>query len=146
MSYQNNSRSFPISLRVVVTLSSLPLFCIGIGAMFVPSRMMDLVELAPRGTYGYNTIRSDIGGLLISSGMLILIGLWRREGTWFLAVTVVMSLLLVGRFVSFAIDGFTIAALPALVIEVVVIVAMLAAYRYSDKSAADTAGKLGSTS
>lgn len=123
------NRSLPVWLQALVLLSSLPLFGLGLGAMFIPERMLELLDLTPRGTYGYNTIRSDIGGLLISSGLLIVIGWRTRNASWFLATALVMGLLLVGRFVSLALDGVTAQAVPAIVVEVVVVSLMLIASR-----------------
>lgn len=132
----DRNAGLPQWLRVVVAASSLPLFGLGLGAMFVPDRMLDLLDLTPRGIYGYNTIRSDIGGLLIASGLLIIVGLLRRNTTWFLAAAVVMGVLLLGRAVSFAADGVTPAAVPAIVVEVVVTAVMLIAHRFATMTAA----------
>jgi hypothetical protein len=115
----------PEPLRLLAAAVSLPLLALGLGAMFAPDRMLNLLDLAPRGVYGYNTIRSDIGGMLIGSALLILIGVRRRERAWLLSAAVIMALLLVGRVVSFALDGMTSAATPAIIVELVVIAVML---------------------
>ncbi len=89
--------------------------------MFAPTTTFELFDLYPRGVFGMNNIRADLGGMLIASGLMILIGLWRQNHTWFFATILMMGILLVGRIVSFIVDGWTPAMIPAVVVEIVVI-------------------------
>ena len=100
-------------IKILVVFSSIPLLVLGVRAMFAPSTTFELFDLDPRGVFGMNNIRANIGGLLIASALMILIGLWRQNHTWFFATMLIMGTLLVGRIISFIVDGWTSAAIPA---------------------------------
>ena len=108
-------------IKILLVISSIPLFVLGVKAMFAPMITLELFDLDPRGVFGMNNIRADLGGMLIASGLMIVIGLWRQNHTWFLATILLMSTLLFGRIISFIADGWTSAAIPAVVVEIVVI-------------------------
>jgi len=103
-------------IKVLVVISSIPLLVLGIKAMFAPTTVFELFDLDPRGV-----------GLLIASALMILIGLWKQNHTWFFATILMMITLLVGRIISFIVDGWTPAAIPAFAIEVFVIVVLFLA-------------------
>lgn len=109
------------SIKILVVISSIPLLVLGVKAMFAPTTMFELFDLDPRGVLGINNIRANLGGLLIASALMILIGLWRQNHTWFLATILLVGTVLVGRIISFIVDGWTPAAIPAVVTEVLVI-------------------------
>lgn len=111
-------------LRALAFVASLPLLILGFGAMFSPSSMLDLFDLTPKGVFGYNTIRADLGGLLIGSGLMIWIGMWTKQITWFYATMLIMALLLFGRIVSTVLDGWTSAAIPAIGVEIFAIIVL----------------------
>lgn len=117
MSKQMNS-----IFRLLAIVASLPLLGLGAGAMFAPQSMYQLLDLTPNGVYGINTIRSDIGGLLISSAIMIWIGIGKNNSTWLASAMLVMGTLLTGRVISTILDGFSNAAIPAFVVETLVIV------------------------
>ncbi|HVM89887.1 MAG TPA: DUF4345 family protein [Puia sp.] len=119
-------------LKVLVALSSLPLLGLGFAAMLSPNSMLDLFDLTPKGTYGYNTIRADLGGLLIGSGLMIWIGLLKTQNSWFNATIFLMAILLFGRLLSTLIDGWTNAAIPAIGVEIFAII-ILTLYKRQDK-------------
>jgi hypothetical protein len=110
--------------KLLAVFASLPLLGLGFAAMFSPNSMLDLFALTPRGTYGLNTIRADLGGLLIGSGLMIWIGLWKKQVIWFQATILLMGLLLFGRLISTVADGWTNAAIPAIVVEVFAVVVL----------------------
>lgn len=118
-------------IRILAIIASLPLLVLGVKAMFFPTSMYDMFNLKPQGTFGMNTVRADLGGMLIASAMMIYIGLWKKNTTWFLATILIMSTLLVGRVISFASDGWTNDAIPAVVVEIFVISVLFAAYKTS---------------
>lgn len=118
-------------IKILVVFSSIPLLILGVKAMFTPTSMIELFDLNPRGIFGMNTIRADLGGMLIASSFMILIGLLKQNITWFLATILMMTTLLFGRIISFITDGWTVAAIPAIVVEVFVVLVMLLAYKKS---------------
>ena len=85
--------------------------------------------MEPQGIHGLNTIRADIGGLLLVNVIMMVIGLWRCNTTWFLAVAVIMSTVALGRLIGLAIDGVDAAVVPPLVVELVIAGVMLVAHR-----------------
>ena len=109
------------SIKILVVISSIPLLVLGVMAMFAPTTTFELFDLDPRGVLGMNNIRANLGGLLIASALMILIGLWRQNQTWLLAAILMVGTVLVGRIISFIVDGWTPAAIPSVVIEVFVI-------------------------
>jgi hypothetical protein len=108
-------------IKILAIIASLPLLVLGAKAMFFPTSMFEMFDLKPQGTFGMNTIRADLGGMLIASALMIYVGLWKKNTTWFLATILIMSTLLVGRAISFVSDGWTNAAIPAVAVEVFVI-------------------------
>lgn len=110
------------SIKVLAIIASLPLLGLGFAAMFSPNSMLELFDLTPKGIYGYNTIRADLGGLLIGSGLMIWIGLFKQQKIWFNAVIFIMALLLFGRLLSTIVDGWTNASFPAIGVEIFAII------------------------
>ncbi len=108
--------------KFLVAIGMLPLLGLGLASMFVPSVMYDILGLKTQNIYGINTIRSDIGGMLISSAIMIAIGLWKKNAIWFRAVILVMTTLLFGRIISTIIDGFTADMMIAVIVEIYVII------------------------
>ncbi len=111
-------------IKILAVIASLPLFGLGLASMFVPKSMYEMLNLLPQGTFGINTVRSDIGGMLISSAFMIWLGLWKKNTNWFQATILVMGTLLVGRTISTIADGFTTAAIPAIAVEVYTIIVL----------------------
>ena len=117
------------AIKILAIIASLPLLVLGAKAMFFPTSMFEMFDLKPQGTFGMNTVRADLGGMLISSAVMIYVGLWKQNTTWFLATILTMSTLLVGRAISFVSDGWTNAAIPAVVVELFVISVLSVAHR-----------------
>lgn len=106
------------------------------GAMFTAGGAVAM--LAPRvlGTrfavdieaiVGLSTLRGVLGGLLVGSGVMMLIGLRRRETAWFRATAVVVAAAALGRLLSLVLDGPTPATLLPFCVEMSAVTLMLAA-------------------
>ena len=108
-------------VEILVVISSLTLLMFGFKAMFMPRTMLDFFDMDPRGVFGLNNIRGNLGGMLIACALMMLIGLFTQNNTWFFASILLIGILLVGRIISFIVDGWASAALSALVIEVLII-------------------------
>ena len=117
------------AVKVLVVVLCLPLIALGVGAMFNPAFMSGRFGVDPQGIPGLSTIRGDVGGLLLGSAILMLVGVWRGNTTWFLAAAVMMSTVAFGRLVGFVVDGLDAAIVPAFVIEIVITAVMIAAHR-----------------
>ena len=128
------------AVKVLIVVLCLPLIALGVGAMFNPAVMSGNFAVDPRGIPGLSTIRGDIGGLLLGSAILMLVGIWRGNTTWFLAAAVMMSTVAFGRLVGFVVDGLDAAVAPAFVIEIVITAVMITVHR---RYSADSKGNTG---
>lgn len=118
-------------IRTLVVILCLPLIVLGLGTMFNPMGMLERFAVQPQGMHGLNTLRADIGGLLLGSATLMLLGAWRNNTTWLLAAAVMMGAVAVGRLVGLAFDGFEAAVVPPLVVELVIAGVAIFAHRSS---------------
>ena len=105
------------AIKVVIGLLCLPLLALGFAAMFAPTAVIDTFGVEPVGGLGLNTIRANVAGVLLGTAAMLVLGLWRRNTTWFLAAAVVAGIVAFGRLVGFAMDGVTADAVPPLIIE-----------------------------
>ncbi len=117
------------AVKVLIVVLCLPLIALGVGAMFNPAVMSGNFAVDPQGIPGLSTIRGDVGGLLLGSAIIMLVGVWRSNTTWFLAAAVMMSTVAFGRLVGFFVDGLDAAIVPAFVIEIVITAVMIATHR-----------------
>jgi hypothetical protein len=112
-------------VEILVVISSLTLLVFGLKAMFMPRTMLDFFDMDPRGVFGMNNIRGNLGGMLVACSLMIMIGLFTQNNTWFFASILLIGVLLVGRIISFIVDGWAPAALSALIIEVLIIAVLI---------------------
>ncbi|MHC4234037.1 MAG: DUF4345 family protein [Planctomycetota bacterium] len=105
-------------------------FLVGLGAltMFAPKSMVGFLAVEPAGPAGLNTIRGFLGGLFLGSSVVLATGLATGNTTFFLAVATTMSVVVVGRFVGIAVDGFDKKVLFPLVLEMVMVAIFIVAY------------------
>ncbi len=117
------------AIKILIVLLCLPLLGLGLTAMFSPLSVVEKVAVQPQGTHGLNTIRADIAGLLLGTVLMMVLGLLRRNTTWFLAAAVMMGVVAFGRLVGFAMDGLSTPAIPPFAVEVLIVSVMLVAHR-----------------
>ena len=115
-------------LQGLVGLSCLFLAGLGARSMFSPNSMIEILAVEPEGPAGLNTIRGFLGGLFIGSSVVLATGLATGNTTFFLAVAMVMGVVVVGRLVGIAIDGFDKKVLFPLVLELIMVMVFLAAH------------------
>lgn len=115
-------------LQGLVGLSCL--FLVGLGArtMFAPKSMLEILAVEPEGPTGLNTIRGFLGGLMIGSSIVLATGLATGNTTFFLAVATVMGVVVVGRLVGIAVDGFDKKVVFPLVAELVMVTIFVVAH------------------
>ena len=116
-------------IRILIALLCLPLLGLGLAAMFNPVGMGPEFAVEPQSIHALNTIRGNLGGLLLSAALITVIGLWCNNTTWFLATAVIMGTVAFGRLIGFVFDGVDMATVPAFVIELVIIGVMVLAYQ-----------------
>ncbi len=117
-----------LTLQILVGLATVMLLGLGAMSMFAPRRMVKNFAVEPIGTPGLSTIRSVIGGLFLASVAMLVYGLAAGQTLGFIAVALLLGVVAFGRVVGIIADGFDKAVLPPLVVELVIISVLIAAY------------------
>ena len=117
-----------LTLQILVGLATVMLLGLGTMSMFAPRRMVKNFAIEPIGRAGLSTIRSVIGGLFIASVAMLAFGLTTGQTLGFVAVALLLGVVAFGRVVGIVTDGFDKAVVPPLVVELVIIAVLLAAY------------------
>jgi hypothetical protein len=94
-----------IAIKLIPGLVALLFLMMGIGFLSDPVAGAQQVGVSPLGIDGLSTIRGDLAGLFLACVVLLALGIWRNEGTWLLAVAVLMLVIAAGRVVGFVVDG-----------------------------------------
>ena len=115
-------------LQGLVGLSCLFLVSLGARTMFAPTSMVEILALEPEGAAGLNTMRGFLGGLFIGSSIVLATGLATGNTTFILAVATVMGVVVVGRLVGIAVDGFDKKVVFPLVAEMVMVTIFMVAH------------------
>jgi hypothetical protein len=110
-----------IGIKVLVLVFSAPLIILGVLAMFVTTSHIEMFHLQSIGVFGSNTIRGVIGGLLLGSAFMMILGVLKNNSTWFLATMLMMAVVIFGRIISIAVDGWSNDLIVPLVAETVII-------------------------
>ncbi len=99
------------------------LFLVGLGVttLFVPKLMVGVLAVEPKGPAGWNTLRGFLGGLFVGSATVLATGLATGNRTFILAVAMVMSVVVFGRFVGLLLDGFAKGIVFPLVMEMIMV-------------------------
>lgn len=92
----------------------------GINTMIVGGDAWAFLALEPIGAEGANTIRADIGGMFLTSGVVTAIGLYKKRPDFLVVISVMMVLIAAGRIVGIALDGFVQQSLTFFIIEIVI--------------------------
>ncbi|MFN3515190.1 MAG: arylsulfatase [Phenylobacterium sp.] len=94
-----------------------------------PEMAAEALSVAPVGVEGLGTLRADLGGFFGAAGLFLLIAAWRRDRRWLVPPLVLLALALAGRTLSFALEGPTLAQVPPMIVEALLIVILLFARR-----------------
>lgn len=116
-------------LKIFIGLLSIPLFVLGLKTMFNPTSMIEKWGMDPLGLTGLNSLRSMFPGILVGSALMMQLGIWRNNTTWFLAAALLMAVVAFGRILSFAVDGFDPASVPPTVVELVLLAVLVLAHK-----------------
>ena len=81
------------------------------------------------GDVGRANLRADVGGLFLGISGLALFAAVRQHQGAILAATVLLGATLIGRFVSIAIEGYSAAVAPPMIVEAILIAILLSVYR-----------------
>ena len=117
-----------LTLQIFVGLATLMLTGLGTMSMFAPKRMLNNFAIEPIGTPGLSTIRSVIGGFFLASVAMLAFGIYTGQTLSFLAVATLLGVVAFGRIVGIVTDGYDKAVVPPLIVELVIIGVLVAAY------------------
>lgn len=117
-----------LTLQILVGLATMMLLGLGTMSMFAPRRMVKNFALEPVGTAGLSTIRSVIGGLFLASVAMLSFALATGQTLGYVAVALLLASVALGRVVGLVTDGFDKAVVPPLLVELVIIAVLTAAY------------------
>ncbi len=118
---------------LVILCIAIALF-LGLKDLFVPNEMAPLYGLELKGVLAMNTFRAVISGTILSMVLMLLMGLFTKNKTWYQATLLVTMVILVCRTYSIVVDGYTSEMLPPIVIEVFIIVAMFIGIKHLSAS------------
>lgn len=116
------------TLQVLVGLSCLFLAGLGLRTMFTPHKMFGVFAVETETPAGLSTIRGFLGGLFFGSSAVLATGLVSGNTTFFLTIAITMTVVVVGRSVGLASDGFDKKAAALLVAEVAMAAIFFGAY------------------
>lgn len=117
----------PSILQVLVGLSATFLAGLGARTMFSPTSMLDVLAIEPQGPAGLNTLRGFLGGLFLGSSVLLATGLATGQTVFFTAVATTMGVVVLGRLVGLAADGFDRKVVFPLVAEIAMVTLFIVA-------------------
>lgn len=116
-------------MRVVIGLIGLFNVMIGLGFLLNPAQLAGQFFLSPIGSQGLATLRADFPGFFITGGVFALAGALKKDGAALLVPLLLLTIAIIGRAVSLALDGTAPTAYPPMVFEAVMIAALLLARR-----------------
>ena len=120
------------ALKVIILLLALPILILGLKTMFDPVSMVEKWGTTPIGNTGLNSLRSMFPGVLIGVGLMMIIGVLKKNTTWYLASALIMFVAAFGRILSFGLDGFDSISVPPTVYEIVVGLILIFAHKKLD--------------
>jgi hypothetical protein len=119
---------------ILVILCLLIALFLGVKDLFVPNEMAPLYGLELKEVLAINTFRAVISGTILSMALMLLLGLFTKNKTWYQATLLVTTVILVFRTFSIIVDGYTSEMLAPIVIEIFIIVAMLLGIKHLNAS------------
>ena len=116
-------------LRGLICLIGIFNILIGVGFLFLPSKLAEAFFLTPVGTEGLATLRADFPGFFIGAALFALAGAIRNQAAPLLVPLVMLTIALVGRCVSALTDGFVTGSAAPMIVELVMITILFIGYR-----------------
>lgn len=107
--------------RIFVGVIALLLLAIGTRLLFDTSAAMTEVGLATTRALGISTVRADVGGFFMVSGLLALWGAVSLNRNVLWPVQLMMAFALLGRIITVFVDGAAAAGVMQMGVELVII-------------------------
>lgn len=111
-------------INILVILCLIIALVLGVKDLFSPSDMAPLYGLELKGVLAINTFRAVISGTILSIALMLLMGLFTKNKTWYQATLLLTTVILFCRTYSIILDGYTSEMFIPIIIEVFIIVAM----------------------
>lgn len=111
-------------INILVILCLIIALLLGLRDIFTPSEMAPAYGLELKGVLAINTFRAVISGTILSIALMLLMGLFTKNKTWYQATLLLTAVILFCRTYSILLDGYTSEMLIPILIEVFIIVTM----------------------
>lgn len=110
--------------KALVTVFGVLFAALGLGFWLAPERLAQRFDLQALGVAGLSTLRADMGGAFLTLAVLCLAGAWMKRRGLLLAAAAVLSLIVVGRVLAFAISGSVAAMGANMMVEVAAVITL----------------------
>lgn len=120
-----------IVLKVLLGIISLVLLFLGLNWMFKPKKIMAEHHIDASSATGLNYLRGDIGGILMTGFIFIVMFLYQGSEYWLYPSVILICMVILGRIMSLIVDGKSIKGIQAISVEVLIIVLLFAIHEFS---------------
>lgn len=107
------------ALKIIVIVLGLVFLALGARYLLDPAGTGEQFGLSPVAANGLATLRADMFALFGVCGLAALVGAWRNDRKLLLVPVAICVLALVGRFVSFLVEGASSGMVEAVAVEVI---------------------------
>lgn len=116
-----------LALRIFIALFGLITALMAASWLLTPDVAAGQTSTGLGSVSAYSNARGDMGGLFVALCAFAVLGSLKRPDAphWLLALAILTAPIAAGRVLSIAVDGFTTAILPALITEILTVVAAL---------------------
>ncbi|BEV03839.1 DUF4345 family protein [Chryseobacterium gambrini] len=114
-------------INFFVIIGLIPLLIMGATSVFAPANTFEKFGISPTGILTYSTFRGDVGGTLLSIGLIMILGLITKNKIWFQASLLIISVILSSRIVSIILDGWINELIPLLLTEIFNVIVLFVA-------------------
>jgi len=115
--------------KILAGLAAVGMLLGGINTIFIGGDAWAMFAVDPMGAEGASTIRGDIGGMFLTSGIITALGLYKKRPDFLLVIGVMMLVIAGGRAVGLVLDGYAQQPLTFLIVEVVLFAILFMASR-----------------
>jgi uncharacterized membrane protein len=120
-----------IALKVLLGVISLALLFLGLNWMFNTKKFMKEHDIDTSSSTGFNYLRGDIGGILMTGFIFIVMFLYQGSEYWLYPSVILIGAVIFGRITSLIADGKSIKGIQAIAVEVLIIILLFAIHAFS---------------
>lgn len=110
--------------KIIIGLCAALMFSFWIIWMLFPETGKALFQVDAATITGINSLKSDMGGFVLTAGIFMLLTLFNYK-RWVLSASITTSGIFISRIFSIIADGYSVQAIGATVIEIIVLSACL---------------------